>query len=81
MLDITANGFLYHMVRNIAGSLMDIGKGERPVPWLAELLQAGDRKMAGVTAPPDGLCFMAVRYPDSFALPREIMAFPQTRPG
>ncbi len=77
VLDIAANGFLYHMVRNIAGSLMDIGTGEKPVAWLAELLQAGDRRLAGVTAPPEGLCFIAVRYPDSFALPREVNAFPQ----
>ncbi len=80
VLDIAANGFLYHMVRNIAGSLMDIGQGKKPVAWLAELLQARDRRLAGVTAPPDGLCFMAVRYPDSFALPREIKAFPQHGP-
>ena len=77
VLDIAANGFLYHMVRNIVGSLLDIGKGEKPVAWLAELLQARDRKLAGVTAPPDGLCFLAARYPDSFGLPRQFMAFPQ----
>lgn len=76
MIDVTANGFLYHMVRNIAGSLMDVGTGERSAGWFRELLEARDRTRAGVTAPPDGLYFLGVRYPEAFGLPEESPAFP-----
>lgn len=68
-LEIAANGFLYHMVRNIAGSLLDIGCGEKPAEWMAELLKQRDRKLAGVMAKPDGLYFKSVRYPSEFELP------------
>lgn len=68
ILDVSANGFLYHMVRNIAGSLLEVGCCEKPVTWLAELLEAGDRTVAGVTAEPDGLYFVGVRYPSRFDL-------------
>ena len=74
-LEISANGFLYHMVRNIAGSLMDIGAGERGEEWLGELLEQGDRTLAGVTAGAAGLCFVRVRYPDAFGLPDSLPAF------
>jgi tRNA pseudouridine38-40 synthase len=77
VLDVSANGFLYHMVRNIAGSLLDIGCGDQPVDWLEQLLQAGDRTRAGVTAAPEGLCFMSVRYPDFFGLPAAPTPFPE----
>jgi tRNA pseudouridine38-40 synthase len=62
-LDIRANAFLHHMVRNIAGVLIDIGKGDRPVEWVPELLEKRDRKVGGVTAPPQGLYFVGVTYP------------------
>ena len=75
MIDVTANAFLYHMVRNLAGSLMDVGTGDRPVAWIAELLEGRDRRVAGVTAPPDGLYFTGVRYPASFGLPEASPAF------
>lgn len=75
-IDVTANGFLYHMVRNIAGSLMDVGTGDRPVRWIQDLLEQRDRTRAGVTAPPDGLYFLGVRYPDAFGLPETPPAFP-----
>ncbi len=75
-IDVTANGFLYHMVRNIAGSLMDVGLGERPADWIRELLEGRDRTRAGVTAPPDGLYFLGVRYPEAFGLPEASPAFP-----
>lgn len=75
-IDVTANGFLYHMVRNIVGSLMDVGLGERPVGWMRELLEGRDRTRAGVTAPPDGLYFLGVRYPEAFGLPEAPPAFP-----
>ena len=56
-VSISANGFLYHMVRNIVGSLLEIGAGDRAESWMADLLAAGDRRLAGVTAPASGLCF------------------------
>ena len=68
-IDVTANAFLHHMVRNIAGSLMLIGEGARPESWLAELLAARDRRVAGPTAPAGGLYFARVDYPACFALP------------
>jgi tRNA pseudouridine38-40 synthase len=68
-IDISANAFLHHMVRNIAGSLIKVGSGERPVSWMAELLALKDRTRAGPTAPPGGLYLVAVQYPDEYALP------------
>lgn len=69
LLDVTANGFLYHMVRNIAGSLMAIGAGEQKREWLAEILLGRDRALAAPTAPGSGLYFMGARYPEKYALP------------
>ncbi len=69
LLDITANAFLQHMVRNITGSLVEIGSGERPVEWLAEVLASRDRRQAGMAAPPHGLTLVRVTYPDHFDLP------------
>ena len=63
-IDISANAFLHHMVRNIAGVLMAIGVGNRPVPWSATVLAARDRRRAGKTAAPHGLYLVAVDYPD-----------------
>ena len=68
-IDIRANAFLHHMVRNIAGSLLKVGAGERPAGWLAELLALKDRTRAGPTAPAEGLYLVAVQYPDKFGLP------------
>jgi tRNA pseudouridine38-40 synthase len=68
ILDVTANAFLHHMVRNLAGVLMAIGSGEREVSWAAELLQQRDRSQAGVTAKPDGLYFLAVQYDSQFEI-------------
>ncbi len=68
-LDIGADGFLHHMVRNIAGVLMAIGSGAAEVTWTAELLALRDRALGGVTAPPQGLYLTAVDYPERFALP------------
>jgi tRNA pseudouridine38-40 synthase len=67
-----ANAFLQHMVRNIAGVLMDIGAGERAPGWAREVLEARDRKQGGVTAPPDGLYLTAVEYADSFGIPASL---------
>jgi tRNA pseudouridine38-40 synthase len=68
-LEITANAFLHHMVRNIAGLLMSIGQGESPPERVAEVLASRDRKTSAATAPPDGLYLDAVRYPPEFGLP------------
>lgn len=75
-IDVTANGFLYHMVRNIAGCLIAIGCGEQPASWLAELLAARDRTRAAPTAPPDGLYFVGARYPRQYDLPPAEVEFP-----
>lgn len=69
VIDICANAFLHHMVRNIAGVLMKIGCGEAEVDWSREVLDARDRRMGGVTAPPWGLYFVDVKYPQEFDLP------------
>ncbi len=75
-IDITANAFLYHMVRNIVGSLVAVGCAEKSAQWLTKVLQSGDRKLAGVTAQAQGLCFMQVRYDPKYALPEQVEAFP-----
>jgi len=69
-LDVAANAFLHHMVRNIAGTLLAVGRGERPVDWVAEVLSARDRTAGGVTAPAGGLYLVQVRYPECFGLPQ-----------
>ena len=69
IVDIEANAFVYHMVRNIAGTLIQVGRGERPVHWPAGVLEARDRTVAGPTAPAEGLYFVAPAYPDYPDLP------------
>lgn len=69
MIDIEANAFLHHMVRNIAGVLMAIGAGEQEPDWSREILERRDRTVGGVTAPSAGLYFMGVEYAAEFALP------------
>ena len=71
-LDVTANAFLHHMVRNIAGLLMAVGAGESPPERVATVLASRDRKTNAATAPPDGLYLAAVRYPAEFGLPAPI---------
>jgi tRNA pseudouridine38-40 synthase len=68
-IEIEANAFLHHMVRNIVGSLLPIGRGERPPSWLAQLLEGRDRSKAGPTAPSSGLTFLGPRYPAEWELP------------
>ena len=70
-LTITANAFLHHMVRNIAGVLIAIGKGEQPVEWTREVLHARDRTQGGITAPAGGLYLTGVRYAPALQLPSE----------
>ncbi|MGQ9503780.1 MAG: tRNA pseudouridine(38-40) synthase TruA [Thermogutta sp.] len=62
VLDIEADGFLYNMVRNIVGSLVEIGRGARPPEWIEEVLLSRDRRRAGPTAPPQGLFLVSVSY-------------------
>jgi tRNA pseudouridine38-40 synthase len=69
-IHVGANGFLHHMVRNIAGVLMKIGRGEASVSWAQELLDVRDRTRGGVTAPPQGLFFVRADYPERFSLPQ-----------
>ena len=57
------------MVRNIAGTLLEIGRGEQDVDWIMDLLAAKDRSLAGVTASPNGLYLVGIDYPAEFALP------------
>lgn len=65
-IDITANAFLHHMVRNITGVLMAIGSGRKPVSWAKEVLQSRDRKLGAETASPYGLYLVGVTYPEEF---------------
>ncbi|MBV2122934.1 MAG: tRNA pseudouridine(38-40) synthase TruA [Candidatus Thiodiazotropha sp. (ex Ctena orbiculata)] len=67
-IEVHANAFLHHMVRNIAGVLIAIGKGEQSESWADEILALRDRTLGGVTAPPQGLCLTQVDYPEEFAL-------------
>jgi tRNA pseudouridine38-40 synthase len=69
MLDIKANAFLYHMVRNIAGSLMSIGRGEHDIDWFSGLLDARNRNLAAATAAASGLYFAYACYESKFKLP------------
>ena len=61
-LRFTGNGFLYNMVRILTGTLVEIGEGVRPVESIQEILDAGDRRLAGETAPAQGLILREVRY-------------------
>lgn len=59
---LSADSFLHHMVRNLVGSLVEVGRGARPPGWMAELLAGRDRTRAGPTAPPQGLVLLRVLY-------------------
>jgi tRNA pseudouridine38-40 synthase len=74
IVDIEANAFLHHMVRNIVGSLLPVGRGQRPVAWPGELLAGRDREVAGPTAPASGLAFLGPRYENHWQLPAEVSA-------
>ncbi len=71
-IEIEANAFLHHMVRNIVGSLLPVGRGEKPESWIAELLAGRERKKAGPTASAAGLCFISPIYPAASGLPAEV---------
>jgi tRNA pseudouridine38-40 synthase len=67
--EFVANAFLQHMVRNLVGTLTEIGRGERPPSAAASILAGRDRTSAGVAAPPQGLALVEVEYPAKFGLP------------
>ncbi|RJT45369.1 tRNA pseudouridine(38-40) synthase TruA [Rahnella woolbedingensis] len=73
VVDIKANAFVHHMVRNIVGSLVEIGAGNQPVSWMSELLAAKDRNLAAATGKSEGLYLVSVDYPEKFLLPQVSM--------
>lgn len=68
-IDVTANAFLQHMVRNIAGLLVKIGQGDEEPAWAREVLDSRDRAKGGMTAPAHGLTLTRVHYPERDDLP------------
>ncbi len=68
-LKVTANAFVQHMVRNITGTLVAVGRGEESAGWVKEVLLSRDRKAAGVAAPAHGLTLVHVRYPEAAGIP------------
>lgn len=72
IVDIVANAFLHHMVRNIVGSLLVVGRGEQSPRWMTRLLHGRDRSAAGPTAPAAGLCMVAPSYAPHWGLPVEV---------
>lgn len=68
-IEITANAFLHHMVRNIAGVLMAVGSGKKDIFWVKEVLEAKDRRLGAETAPPYGLYFIRAEYPEVYQIP------------
>ena len=70
IIDIKANAFLHHMVRNVAGSLIRVGRKVESIAWMSDVLAARDRTVAGMTAPSGGLYFVDVDYPERFNLPK-----------
>lgn len=66
--EVEGNGFLYNMVRNLIGTMLEVARGRRPVEWIDEVIASRDRKRAGPTAPPHGLFLCRVDYPDELFL-------------
>ncbi|MEC6816222.1 tRNA pseudouridine(38-40) synthase TruA [Photobacterium toruni] len=73
VIDIKANAFVHHMVRNIAGSLIKVGKGEKQPDWIKWVLEQKDRRIAGPTAKSAGLYLVDVDYPAEYNLPRSAL--------
>lgn len=69
LLDIQANAFLQHMVRNIVGVLLKVGMGYSDPDWVKTVLEKKDRRVAAKTAPPYGLYLVGVDYPEDYGLP------------
>lgn len=76
LFDVTANAFLHHMVRNVIGCLVYVGKGKHPPTWMAELIVARDRSRAAPTFPAEGLYLSRIQYDARWKLP----AFPDMMP-
>jgi tRNA pseudouridine38-40 synthase len=77
VIDVVANAFLHHMVRNFAGTLMAVGRGDQEPSWVKAVLEARTRAAAGMTAPADGLYLVGVDYPITFPIPpSEARGFP-----
>jgi len=70
-IDVEGEGFLYHQVRNMVGTLMEVGRGRWQPPLVAEILASRDRRLAGQTAPARGLCLQWVKYPEHLLIPQE----------
>ncbi len=69
LIDVSANAFLHHMVRNVVGVLLDVGAGNKPVAWPGELLALGDRSRGSKTAPANGLYLVGVGYGADMGIP------------
>lgn len=80
VLTVEANAFLQHMVRNLAGVLMEIGAGRREPVWAREVLDGRDRRKAGMTAAAAGLYFLRASYPARFGLPLDSAPLPLAGP-
>lgn len=78
VFDFEASAFLYHMVRNMVGALVSVGVGKRPPDWIAELLDARDRRLAAPTFPAEGLYLTRIRYDAAWGLP-DAAAYPCRR--
>lgn len=72
VVEITANAFLHHMVRNIVGVLLEIGRGRQNADWIKTVLASADRKQAAETAPASGLYLTDIQYPVAFAIPTSV---------
>lgn len=70
IFDISADAFLHHMVRNIVGCLVYVGKGKHPPDWMAEVLDGRERKFAAPTFSPDGLYLRRITYDKKWGLPQ-----------
>jgi tRNA pseudouridine38-40 synthase len=80
-VEVQANAFLQHMVRNIVGSLLEVGRGQREHSWMAEVLAERDRTRAGVAAPPEGLYLVEVGYPEQHDIPGTSASWPASWAG
>lgn len=74
IMDVAASGFLHHMIRNIIGTLIPIGRGQKNIESMLEILKSKDRTKAGITASPNGLSFNIVKYPEKYNLPETQIA-------
>ncbi len=81
LIGVQANAFLHHMVRNIVGSLLEVGSGKQPEAWLSAVLAGRDRSTAGPTAPACGLEFLGPLYPAACGLPEEVTWLAEPGPG